>query len=68
MLRLIFCSVEDFEWRQLLDYAQRLGCYKGCPFPSQVEDLGRTEARFAQQLREEEEDEENEKEEASTDV
>ena len=55
MLRLIFCSLKDSEWRQLLDYAQRLGCYKGCPFPSQEGDLGRTEARFAQQLLEEEE-------------
>ena len=48
-------SVEDSEWRQLLDYAQRLGCYQGCPFPSQGGVLGRTEARFAQQLIEEEE-------------
>ena len=50
-------SVQDSEWRQLLDYSQRLGCYQGCPFPSQVGDLGRTEAKFAHQLREEEEKE-----------
>ena len=49
-------SLQDTQWRQLLDYAQELGCYKGCPFPRLEERLGRTEARFAQQLMEEEEE------------
>jgi len=44
---------QDSEWRQLLEYANVQGCYKGCPFPKAEEELGRTEAKFAAQLREE---------------
>ena len=38
----------------MLHYAHSLGCYKGCAFPRLEERLGRTEAKFAIQLEQEE--------------
>jgi len=40
----------DKDWRELLDYARKLDCYKGCPFPEEGEKLGKMEELYGEML------------------
>lgn len=42
--------MQDKDWRELLDHARALNCYKGCNFPEEEESLGKMETKL---LREE---------------
>ena len=44
--------LQDKDWRELLDHARTLDCYKGCRFPEEEESLGKMETRLDTLLRE----------------
>jgi len=44
---------QDKDWRELLDHARALDCYKGCAFPEEEESLGKMETKLDKLLREE---------------
>ncbi len=46
-------SLQDKDWRELLDHARSLDCYKGCKFPEEEEKLGKMETKLDNLLREE---------------
>ena len=45
--------LQDKDWRELLDHARSLDCYKGCKFPVEEEILGKMETKLDTLLREE---------------
>ena len=45
--------MQDKDWRELLDHARSLNCYKGCAFPEEEESLGKMETKLDKLLREE---------------
>ena len=45
--------MQDKDWRELLDHARALDCYKGCSFPEEEESLGKMETKLDKLLREE---------------
>ena len=39
-------QIKDKYWRELLEFARKLDCYKGCKYPEFSDNLGRMEEMF----------------------
>ena len=44
---------QDKHWRELLEYARELDCYKGCRYPEFSDSLGKMEEMFTNLVMEE---------------